>query len=143
MRKMILKLFTATHIGLFRSTNGKLGSKLAGMPVLLLTTTGNKSGQPRTVPLTYIEDEDGNPVITASAGGAPKHPAWFQNLSANPKVTVELPGRKLQRRAEVAPPEVRSRLWEKLTSKYKGYEGYAKKTKGIREIPMVILKPAP
>jgi deazaflavin-dependent oxidoreductase (nitroreductase family) len=138
MMKQVFKLFTAGHIGLFRASRGRLGAHLAGMDVLLLTTTGNKSGKERTVPLTYIKDESGNPVITASAGGAPQDPAWFRNLKAHPEVKLELPGRTVKARAEVASPEARKKLWAELTAKYEGYLRYAEKTS--REIPMVILK---
>jgi deazaflavin-dependent oxidoreductase (nitroreductase family) len=136
---MFFKLFVRFHVWMFRSSGGKRMSTMRGGKVLLLTTKGRKSGQLRTVPLMYIEDEHGNPVVTASAGGAPTHPAWFNNLVARTDVTVELPGKTVNSHAEVAAPDKRAELWAKLVSKHAGFSEYAKKAG--REIPMVILKP--
>jgi proline iminopeptidase len=135
----MLRAFVGTHVGLFRMTGGKLGTW--GGTLLLLTTTGRKSGQRRTIPLRFIRDDEGNPVITASMGGAPQHPLWFENLRANPEVTFQIGAHEVRARAEIASPEVRSRLWEKLIAVAPGFIGYQKKT--TRVIPMVILKAIP
>jgi proline iminopeptidase len=130
------RLLVDAHVGLFRRTGGKFGSW--GGQLLLLTTTGRKTGKQRTVPLRFIRDEAGHPVITASMGGAPQHPAWFENLSANSEVSYQTGAEEVRARAEVAPPDVRNRLWEKLIAVAPNFIGYQKKT--TRVIPMVILK---
>jgi len=126
-----------THVSLFRLTGGRFGSW--GGKLLLLTTTGRKTGKTRTVPLRYIRDEAGHPVVTASMGGQPMDPAWFNNIKSNPELTYELDGRPVKARGEVAPPDVREKLWAKLTAVAPGFIGYQKKT--TRIIPMVVLKP--
>jgi len=109
-----------------------------GGPVLLLNTTGRKSGQRRTTPLLYARDGE-DFVLIASNGGAPKHPAWYLNLMANPDSTVEIGDREVRVRAEEAHQEEKARLWQKMVEMYPGYDGYQKKTE--REIPLVVLHP--
>ena len=109
-----------------------------GAPVLLLNTTGRKSGQRRTTPLLYLRDGE-DFVVVASYGGAPRHPAWFLNLKANPETMAELGDREVRVRAEEANPEEKARLWPRLVEMYSGYEGYQSKTD--REIPVVVLHP--
>jgi deazaflavin-dependent oxidoreductase (nitroreductase family) len=121
----------------YRVTNGKAGGRLAGGPVLLLTTTGCKSGRERTVPLLYLPDGE-NLVIVGSNGGTATHPAWWLNLRSNPEATVEIEGRKTRVRAEEAGRAEKERLWPSLVEMYGGYEGYRRRTD--REIPVVILR---
>jgi deazaflavin-dependent oxidoreductase (nitroreductase family) len=110
------------------------------MPVLELTTTGRKSGQPRSVMLTSPVQEGDALVVVASRGGDDVHPAWFLNLQADPAVDVKLKdGRKRSMRARVATPEERERLWPKVTARYKSYADYQRRTD--REIPLVLLEP--
>jgi deazaflavin-dependent oxidoreductase (nitroreductase family) len=110
------------------------------MLVVELTTTGRKSGQPRTVMLTSPVQEGETIVVVASRGGDDQHPAWFLNLRDKPEVEVALKGKPKQRmRARVATPEERARLWPQVTAKYKGYAGY--QTKTTREIPLVLIDP--
>ncbi len=123
---------------MYRVTNGKAGGRLAGGPVLLLTTTGRKSGRERTVPLLYLPDGE-NLVVVGSNGGTATHPAWWLNLRSNPEATVEVGGRKTRVRAEEAGPAEKERLWPSLVEMYGGYEGYRRRTD--REIPVVILRP--
>ncbi len=129
---------TKLHSFIYRATNGRLGGRLAGGPVLLLTTTGRKSGREHTVPLLYLRDGESF-VVVGSNGGTATHPAWWLNLKANPEATAEVGDRKLRVRAEEAIPGEKERFWPKLVSMYGGYEGYRRRTD--REIPVVILLP--
>lgn len=106
--------------------------------MLLLTTTGRKSGKKRTIPLLYLEDGE-NLVVVASNGGTATHPSWWLNLRVDPEATVEIGGRKLRVRAEKALPEEKERLWPRLVAMYGGYEAYQRRTD--REIPVVVLRP--
>ena len=105
---------------------------------MLLTTTGRKSGKRRTLPLLYLE-ESGRYIVIASLGGAPKHPAWYLNLLANPAATIQVGNRRLAVTATIAPPEARARLWPRAMQIYPAYADYRAKTE--REIPIVILTP--
>lgn len=134
------RLINGLHRGIFRATNGKLLSRVAGMPVVMLTTTGRKSGQPRTTMLTSPIQEGDCIVLVASYGGDPRHPAWFLNLEANPDVEVVTGGKRSKMKARVATSEEKDRLWPQLTARYKGYEAY--QTKTTRDIPVVLLEPA-
>ncbi len=107
------------------------------MPVLLLTTTGRRSGRRRTVPLTYLEDAR-NLVLVASYGGSPTHPAWFLNLEANPEVEVQIGRERRTMRARRGTPEERARLWPRVVEAYDGYASYQRRT--CREIPLAILE---
>jgi deazaflavin-dependent oxidoreductase (nitroreductase family) len=136
-----LKAMNTLHRGLLKISLGRLGWQAGGMPVLELTTTGRKSGQPRTVMLTSPVREGGAIVIVASRGGDDHHPAWFLNLRDHPDVEVAFAGKPKQpMRARVATPEERAVLWPRVTAGYKGYAGY--QTKTDREIPLVLLEPA-
>jgi deazaflavin-dependent oxidoreductase (nitroreductase family) len=135
-----LKTMNAIHKGMLKLTGGRFGWNLAGMSVLELTTTGRKSGQPRTVMLTSPLQQGDTIVIVASRGGDPTHPAWFLNLRDNPKVEVKYKGGAAKpMTARVATAEERAELWPQVTSKYKNYAGY--QTKTTREIPLVLLEP--
>jgi deazaflavin-dependent oxidoreductase (nitroreductase family) len=133
----VQKAFVAAHRMVYQVSKGKVASKFGDAPMLLLTTTGNKTGQPRTHPLLYLQDGDALAVI-ASAGGQPSDPAWFRNLVANPAVTVQIGAEHTPMRARVASPEERERLWPKAVAAYKSYASY--QTKTSREIPVVILE---
>lgn len=140
MNKTILTLISRMHVVLYRVSGGRLGGHLAkGAPVLLLTTTGRKSGKTRTTPLLYVEDA-GRYVIIASVGGAPKHPAWYLNLRSNPAASIQIGSRSVAVTGRTASPDERARLWTLATDMYAGYDGYQAKTD--REIPVVILDPA-
>ena len=131
---LLFKVMTGINVALFRWTGGKLGGKFSGTPILLLTTVGNKSGQPRTVPVMSFED-GGDHVVVASKGGSPEHPAWYKNLVKTPEVTVEVRGRSFRARAETVGAEERARLWKMVTERMARFSGYEKKT--TREIPIV------
>lgn len=132
------KWATKLHASLFRATNGRVGGRMVGSPVLLLVTTGRRSGLRRTTPLLYLEDEN-RQVIVASNGGAAKHPVWWLNLQANPEATVEVGGRKTRVRAIETQGEEKVRLWKKLVEMYPSYESYQRRTD--REIPVALLEP--
>jgi deazaflavin-dependent oxidoreductase (nitroreductase family) len=134
------KLFIAGHVALYRATGGKMGSRMAGGKVLLLTTKGRTSGKPRTVPVMYFGD-GADRVVIASAGGSAAHPAWFKNLDRHPDVTVEVDGERYAACAAVATGEERARIWKDVTSVQPRFTGYEQKAKG-REIPVVVLKKA-
>jgi deazaflavin-dependent oxidoreductase (nitroreductase family) len=108
------------------------------MPVLLLTTTGRKSGQPRTQPLTYTRAGAGYAVI-ASKGGAAQHPFWYLNLRADPLADVTVGRVTRTVRARDAEGEERDRIWHQLADLYPGYDRYAAKAR--RRIPVVVLEP--
>ena len=129
------------HTLLYRATGGLIGHRVPGVPpMLLLDHVGAKSGKRRTTPLAYLADGD-RIVIVASKGGHPRHPAWYHNLRANPRTTVQVGRRKLDVDARVAGPEERERLWPRVVDLYEGYAGYQQRTD--REIPLVILEPRP
>ena len=132
------KWATKVHASLFRATNGRVGGRLVGSPVLLLVTTGRKTGRRRTTPLLYLPDGD-RYVTVASNGGAAKHPVWWLNLQAYPEATVEVGGRKTRVRAMEAQGGEKTRLWKGLVRMYPSYESYQRRTD--REIPVVLLEP--
>jgi F420H(2)-dependent quinone reductase len=138
VKDKVAKLFGGVHATVIRRSGGKVGRTFRGAPVLLLNTTGRKSGQPRTTPLLYLRDGD-NLAVVASYGGDDRFPAWYHNLVAEPDVSAELDGQRLQLRASVADEATRARLWPELLKMYKTYDSYQKKTD--REIPVVLLSP--
>ncbi len=131
-----VKSFNENLIDEFRANGGKVSGMFAGAPLLLLTTTGAKSGQPRVAPLAYTTD-NGNLVIIASKGGAPTNPDWFHNILANPEVTVELGTESFPARATVAAAE-RDRLYDQMAAQMPGFAEYQKNT--TRRIPVVVLE---
>lgn len=136
----VARALTTFHERLYRISGGRLGGRLVGMPVLLLSTTGRRTGRRRTTPLTYTTDGD-NLVLVASYGGDDHHPDWYLNLTAHPLVEVEREGRVEQRMARTATAEEKARLWPGIVDTYKGYGDYQRKTQ--RDIPLVILSRLP
>ena len=126
------------HLFLYRLTGGWICERigLRGGRVLLLTTTGRKTGKPRTIPLLSITDAD-DLVIIASNGGQERHPAWWLNLKANPEAKVQIGRKTIRVRSELADSVKRSQLWSRFTAVNPGYIDYQKRT--LREIPIVIL----
>ena len=114
-------------------------SILVGLPLVMLTTTGAKSGQPRTIPITPAPDGD-RLILIASNWGQKHHPAWYLNLKAHPEVTVAYRGRTHQYLARELSGAERDAAWQKAVSRYAGYEAYRGRTGG-REIPVVELVP--
>lgn len=121
----------------FRSNGGVVGGRFEGRPMMLLTTTGAKSGQPRTHPLVYTTDGD-RLVVIASKGGADDNPAWYHNLRANPVVTVEVGNETYQARATVPQGEERRRLFDQQAAIMPFFAEYERKTS--RVIPVVVLE---
>ncbi|MEU6431864.1 nitroreductase/quinone reductase family protein [Microbispora sp. NPDC046973] len=123
----------------FRANRGKVSGPFEGARVLLLTTTGARSGARHTVPLGYLNDEGGRMLVIASAGGAPHHPAWYHNLRANPHVTVETGVFTIEAEAAVVEGEERERLFARAVEADPGWAGY--QAKSGRVLPVVALTP--
>lgn len=122
---------------LMRLTGGRV-SFVAGYPSLLLTTTGARSGRPRTVPLLYVERGDALAII-GSRFGSDHHPGWYHNLRANPEATVEIKGERRAYTAREATDEERAEVWPRAVKMYPGYDKYA--SRAGRKIPVIILTP--
>lgn len=127
------------HRTVLRATGGRVGRSLAGMPVVVLETTGRKSGEPRRTMLTAPVVDGDTVVLVASYGGDSRHPAWYLNLTANPDVAIEMDGTRREMTARTATAEEKAALWPRITKSYRGYAGYQKRTD--REIPVVLLTP--
>jgi len=141
LKDRLFKVGTGAHRAIFRATKGRVGGRLSGMPVIILTTTGRKSGEKRpTMVASPIHDDD-RVVLVASFGGDDRNPAWFLNLRDDPNVTVTTAGSDRPMRARVADADEKAELWPKIVEAYKGYAGYQEKTE--RDIPVVILEPRP
>jgi deazaflavin-dependent oxidoreductase (nitroreductase family) len=131
-------LFDDEHVRRYRETNGEVGHIWRlGTTILLLTATGSKTGKPRTVPLIYTPDE-GRYAVIASRGGAPKHPSWYVNLTANPVVQVQVLGDIFTARAWTVDGEERERIWRAAAKQWPEYDVYATRTD--RRIPVVVLE---
>ncbi|QFU92586.1 nitroreductase family deazaflavin-dependent oxidoreductase [Amycolatopsis sp. YIM 10] len=128
--------WVAQHVRRYLETGGEQGGVFHGVPALLLTTRGRKTGQLRRTALYYGED-DGRYVVVASNGGAAKHPAWYLNLTAEPVVTVQVGAETFEAVAEPAKGAEWDRLWEKMVELFPTYRSY--RTKADREIPLVVL----
>ncbi|MEV4639384.1 nitroreductase family deazaflavin-dependent oxidoreductase [Actinoplanes sp. NPDC049548] len=114
------------------------GASMQGRPLLLLTTRGRRSGQQRTSPMMYVEDE-GRLLVIASNAGAADHPQWYRNLLADPSVTVELPGRTFPARATPLSGEDHERTWERIVRQFPFFADHQDKA-GARRIPIVALR---
>ncbi|MXY35981.1 MAG: nitroreductase family deazaflavin-dependent oxidoreductase [Dehalococcoidia bacterium] len=136
LQMFFLKLFAPFHTFVFRLTRGWLMGKF-GLPVLLLTTTGARTGRQQTSPLLYVE-EGGALLIPASLWGGPRNPAWYYNCVANPEVVVETRGKKRTMLAEPAPEEDRQRLYDLFKAGSGHYAGHEARTD--RKIPVVMLR---
>jgi len=130
-------VITAVHLRLYRWTDGLLGANAGGLPTLLLTTIGRKSGLPRTVPLPYFPHPEGYVVVGSFAGG-PNNPLWYDNLLAQPAVQVQVRGQRMRATATAAGPEERPRLWAGVLAVQPMYADYQRIT--AREIPVVVLR---
>jgi len=137
-RTKAMELFWKLHRFLYRVSGGRIGGRVVGMPVLMLTTTGRKSGAPRTNVLTYLSHGRAS-VVFASNAGEPRHPAWWLNLAADPHATVQRGQEVMPVVAREAEGEERARLWDEVVRTEAGYAVYAERT--TRRIPVVVLEP--
>ena len=127
------------HARRYVESGGKDGHIWEGVTTLLLTTTGRRSGQARTTPLIYGRDGD-RYMVVASRGGAPQHPAWYENLAARPEVTVQVMADRFKARTRTASAAERPALWKTMAAIWPPYDEYQAKTS--RTIPVVILERA-
>jgi deazaflavin-dependent oxidoreductase (nitroreductase family) len=130
-------LFGAEHVKRYLETDGAEGHEWRGAAVLILTTTGRRSGQERSTPLIYGAHDD-EYLVVASKGGAEEHPAWYLNLSEHPEVTVQVLGDRFAARARTASAEEKPELWRTMVGQWPAYAEYQQKT--AREIPVVVLE---
>jgi deazaflavin-dependent oxidoreductase (nitroreductase family) len=136
--KLLMRAFIALDVWLYRVSGGRVMGKMGAAPILLLTTTGLKSGRSRTVPLLYVKD-DLSFAVVASSGGAPTHPAWYRNLEANPRVALQVGKEQFAGTARRANAVEQLLLWPELVAIYPRYEDYQRRT--TRKIPVVIVTP--
>ncbi len=132
-----LRIQSNIHRIIYQVSNGRIGSQF-GAPVLLITTIGRKSGQPRTNPLFYLEDGE-NWVVVASNAGSDNHPAWWLNLLANPSAQIQIEERHYQVTAYAVTKEEKDRLWPRLLNLFSGYDDYQQMTE--RVVPVTMLEP--
>ena len=129
------------HDKVYIASDGRIGHTIPGGPSnLILHTVGAKTGQKRDNTLSYARDGD-DYLVVASKGGAPTHPAWYLNLSANPDVEIQVEADRMTARAHTATPEERAELWPIMTKQWPAYDDYQSKTD--REIPVVVLEVTP
>jgi len=133
-------LFGKEHVDRYVATNGEEGHNwVRGAPVLILTTTGRRSGETRSTPLIYGRS-GADYLVVGSKGGAPTPPAWYLNLQANPDVSVQVKADRFAARARTASKQEKPELWKTMTSIWPDYDEYQTKTE--REIPVIILERA-
>ena len=137
-KEMDFTIAGESHVRAYRETKGERGYIWNNATTLLLSTKGRHSGEEKTVPLIFVKDGE-NYVIIASLGGAPKHPAWYLNLDANPRVTVQVKDKVFGAIAHTAQQPERERLWDKALEAWPQYDDYQAKT--TRRIPVVVLEP--
>jgi deazaflavin-dependent oxidoreductase (nitroreductase family) len=131
-------LFGEEHVRRYVETDGAEGHDWQGTTVLILTTTGRRTGEQRDSPLIYQRHGD-DYLVVASKGGAEKPPAWYLNLQARPEVGIQVKGERLAVHARTATPEEKPELWSIMTATWPAYDDYQKKTD--RDIPVVVLEP--
>jgi deazaflavin-dependent oxidoreductase (nitroreductase family) len=134
-----ISLLGAEHVRRYRETDGDVGYLWNGVPTLLLTTTGRRSGAPRTTPLIYGRDGD-EYLVVASMGGAPQHPNWYHNLLVEPSAHIQVLAEHLSVAARTAGEDEKPRLWKIMTDLWPNYDVY--QTRTDRVIPVVVLTPS-
>jgi len=138
MRRFLIRAMSRVHGSVYRASGGRLLARVAGMPVLLLTTTGRESGKPRTAALTYFRDGP-DLVVVGSFGGSDKPPAWWLNLQRDPRARVLIGRTTSKVTARAATAEEHRRVWPVITTTHPGYARYEERT--ARPIPIVMLTP--
>lgn len=138
MKDRTVRLASKIHRRIYRCTRGLIGARLVRNDMLLLTTRGHRTDRPHEVPLLYFREGSGL-VVIASYGGRPENPVWYENLLAEPSVTVQLGRRRFVAVARPVSPPDRERLWPRVVRAYSGYAVYQSRTD--REIPLVFLQP--
>ncbi len=134
----LIRLITKSNYLIYRASGGRLWNTTAGLPVILLSVTGRKTGKVYTFPIGVLPD--GNRlVLVGSNGGRDQHPAWYHNILANPQVQIERAGKKFRATARVAESPEYERLWQALMTVSPDYKLYLRMT--TRKIPLVILSP--
>lgn len=136
--ELLKRIGSALNRWAYRASNGRIAGSYRGIPILLLTTTGRKSGKPRTWPLLYFRN-NGRYILIASNGGANYHPAWLLNLREHPHAVIEIGRNRIDVVAGEATGAERERLWQGASRAYPGYVQYQSRTS--REIPVVVLRP--
>jgi len=137
--KFFIKKIGKWQTKVYEATDGKLWNTFLGAPCAILTTTGRKSGEPRKTPLLYLE-QDGEVVMVASQGGFSTLPLWYRNIQSKPEVEVQIKAYKRKMRAREASEAEKAELWPKLETVYEGYKEYRARTRGVRDIPILIFK---
>jgi deazaflavin-dependent oxidoreductase (nitroreductase family) len=133
-----LTLLGEEHVRRYRETDGEVGYMWNGVPTLLLTTTGRKTGRARTTPLIFARDGD-DYLVVASMGGAPQHPYWYENLTADAGATIQVRSEHLGVRARTAGEDEKPRVWGIVAAQWPNYDVYQSRT--TRVIPVVVLSP--
>jgi len=137
--EVLSKALGGLHTWVYRKSGGVMGGLYTGgAPIVLLTTTGRKSGKARTCPLIYLRDGE-RLILVASKGGHPHHPAWYMNLCSHPMVDIQLGEQQSKMRAVTATPEQKAKYWQRLCAIYPPFQNYQNRTD--RDIPVVILQP--
>lgn len=135
----LINAFTSAQVGVYKLTGGRIWGSMQGVPCLVLTHTGRKTGKERETPLMYL-DNGGDIVIVASRGGSPKNPAWWLNLRDAGQGKIQIKGKSWTVRPRLAEGTEREELWPRLVELYPDYDVYAKRTD--REIPVIVLEAA-
>jgi deazaflavin-dependent oxidoreductase (nitroreductase family) len=132
-----ISLLGEKHVKVYQETNGEQGYLWNGVPILLLTTTGRKSGQPRTIPIIFTPYKNSF-VIIASKGGSPEHPKWYLNIQDNPNVTVQVKAEVFKAAARTAQSPEREVIWSEALKSWPNFDVYQSRT--TRQIPVVIIE---
>ena len=138
--RVTIQWMTGANNVVYRLSHGRVAGQVpSGARICLLTTTGRRTGRRRTVPLLYLAYGDDQMALVASRGGMSTHPAWYLNLLAQPRATVEVGARRREIVARSATPSERAELWPALTAAYPHFDAYQRRT--ARDIPVVIVTP--
>ena len=136
--RTFIKPFSRLNTFVYKLTGGRLMGKFQGMPIMLLSFTGAKSGQQRTVPLMYVPYKDGV-IVVGSQGGAPKSPVWVKSIQANPDIVAQYKGKKMQLRARQVDDAEKAAVWPTCVKHYPPFEDYQARTD--RNIPVFVCEP--